>query len=70
MSGDSSSSCKYDYIEIRDGGDARSKEFGKFCGDKLPTKIKSTGNQLFVRFYSDKDTQRKGFSAFFMKGKK
>ena len=69
MSGDSSSSCKYDHIEIRDGGDAKSTKMGKFCGDKLPPKIKSTSNQLFVKFYSDSDEQRKGFSVAFTTGK-
>ena len=71
MSGDSSSSCKYDHIEIRDGGDARSTKFGKFCGEKLPTNIKSTGNQLFVRFHSNSRGRKKGFNATFSaKGKK
>ena len=60
----------YDYLEIKNGEDVRSAKLGKFSGSTLPTKIKSTGNQLFVRFYSDSSTQRKGFFAFVMKGKK
>ena len=63
-------SCTFDYVEIRDGGVATSTKLGKFCGDKLPNTIKSTGNQLFVRFRSDSGDQRKGFSASFKKGKK
>ena len=62
--------CDYDYVDIRDGGVATSTKLGKFCGNKLPNTIKSTGNQLFVRFRSDSSGQRKGFSASFTKGKK
>ena len=58
--------CQYDYVEIRDGGDLTSKMLGKFCGDALPGSIRSTGNQLFVKFHSDKSYSRKGFSASFV----
>ena len=61
---------KYDYLEIRDGGDATSTKLGKFSGTTLPKNIKSTGNQLFVKFHSDFDRRKKGFSASLTKGKK
>ena len=61
--------CQYDYVEIRDGGDRTSKLLGRFCGNTLPGNITSTGNQLFVKFHSDSSVSRKGFSAFFKKGK-
>ena len=67
---DDASSCRYDYVEVRDGGDLTSKVLGKFCGNILPESIKSTGNQLFVKFHSSKSYSRKGFSASFTKGKK
>ena len=60
--------CVYDYIEIRDGGDATSTKFGAFCGYKMPDDIKSTGNQLYVKFVSDGSVQKAGFAASFMKG--
>ena len=62
--------CVYDYIEIRDGGKATSTKFGSFCGYKMPDDIKSTGNQLYVKFVSDGSVQKAGFAASFMKGKK
>jgi hypothetical protein len=65
------SSCNWDYLEIRDGGDAESPQLGKrLCGSTLPDNIKSSGNKMFVKFHSDKDTTKKGFSATFKKGKK
>ena len=57
--------CKYDYVEIRDGGDRTSKLLGRFCGKTLPGSITSTGNQLFVKFHSDSSASKKGFSASF-----
>ena len=63
-------SCPWDYVEIRDGGDVTSTKLGKFCGNTKPNDIKSTGNQLFVKFQSDNTGQYKGFSASFKKGKK
>ena len=62
--------CVYDYIEIRDGADATSTKFGAFCGYKMPDDIKSTGNQLYVKFVSDGSVQKAGFAASFMKGKR
>ena len=60
--------CVYDSIEIRDGGDENSDLIGKFCGYKMPDDIKSTSNQLYVKFISDGSVQKAGFAATFMKG--
>ena len=61
---------EYDYLEIRNGGDATSTKLGKYSGASLPKNIISTGNQLFVKFHSDFDRRKKGFSASLTKGKK
>ena len=61
--------CVYDYIEIRDGGDSSAEKIGAFCGYKMPDDIKSTSNQLYVKFVSDGSVQKAGFAASFMKGK-
>ena len=37
----------------------------KECGNKVPNTIHSTGNKMFVRFYSDSSDVGKGFSASF-----
>ena len=60
--------CVYDYIEIRDGGDSSAEKIGAFCGYKMPDDIKSTSNQLYVKFVSDGSVQKAGFAASFMKG--
>ena len=55
--------CRFDYVEIRDGGDVTSTKLGRFCGSTKPNDIKSTGNQLFVRFHSNDWDQSTGFNA-------
>ncbi|GAB1598696.1 tolloid-like protein 2 [Argonauta hians] len=57
--------CVYDYIEIRDGPEESSPKLGKFCGYKMPEEIKSSSNQLYVKFFSDGSVQKAGFSAMF-----
>ena len=42
---------------------------GKLCGSTVPSPIKSTGNQMLVKFYTDGSVTRKGFSASFKKEK-
>ncbi|XP_011152064.2 tolloid-like protein 2 isoform X1 [Harpegnathos saltator] len=59
--------CVYDYVEVRDGHNEDSALIGVYCGYKIPPDIKSTGNQLFVKFVSDGSVQKAGFSATFMK---
>lgn len=60
--------CVYDYIEVRDGSDEAAPKIGSFCGYKMPDDIKSTGNQLWIKFVSDSTVQKAGFAASFMKG--
>ena len=66
---DFSGGC-YDYIEIRDGGDAEAELIEFLCGDKKPDDIVSTGNQLYVKFVSDSSEHQAGFAASFTNGKK
>ncbi|KAG7251744.1 hypothetical protein CRUP_017831, partial [Coryphaenoides rupestris] len=46
-------SCRYDYVEIRDGGSIRSRVIGRYCGNNRPAPIQSSGNELHVLFVSD-----------------
>lgn len=59
--------CVYDYVEVRDGSSSESPLIGKFCGYKAPPEIRSTSNELLVKFVSDGSVQKAGFSAIFMK---
>ncbi|XP_067870778.1 neuropilin-1a isoform X4 [Heterodontus francisci] len=54
--------CKYDYVEVRDGGDEKAASLGKFCGKIAPSPQISTGPLLFVKFVSDYETHGAGFS--------
>ncbi|PSN46655.1 Tolloid-like protein 1 [Blattella germanica] len=59
--------CLYDFLEVRDGSSPDSPLIGLYCGYKIPPDIRSTGNQLLVKFVSDGSVQKAGFSARFMK---
>ena len=53
--------CKFDGLEIRNGGNSYSPLIGQFCGDTMPDTIKSFSNQLYLKFYSDSSRNGKGF---------
>uniref|UniRef100_A0A087X328 Neuropilin n=1 Tax=Poecilia formosa TaxID=48698 RepID=A0A087X328_POEFO len=55
--------CKYDYLEVYNGGaDESSSMVGKFCGKIAPSPIISSGDQLLIKFVSDYETHGAGFS--------
>uniref|UniRef100_A0A8D0A8C2 Neuropilin n=1 Tax=Sander lucioperca TaxID=283035 RepID=A0A8D0A8C2_SANLU len=54
--------CKYDYVEVYNGGDELSTMLGKFCGKIAPSPIISSGSQLLIKFVSDYETHGAGFS--------
>ncbi|XP_022177373.1 cubilin-like [Myzus persicae] len=53
--------CRFDYVEIRNGGFSTSPLIGRYCGSKILPIISSIGNSLFIRFVSDGSRGRKGF---------
>ncbi|KAF1377489.1 hypothetical protein PFLUV_G00201330 [Perca fluviatilis] len=55
--------CAYDHLEIYDGGDTRAPFLGRFCGTKKPSPVVSSGNKMFLRFFSDNSVQKRGFEA-------
>uniref|UniRef100_A0A4W5Q303 Neuropilin 1 n=1 Tax=Hucho hucho TaxID=62062 RepID=A0A4W5Q303_9TELE len=54
--------CKYDYVEVFNGGDEKAPTLGKFCGKIAPSPIISSGSQLLIKFVSDYETHGAGFS--------
>ncbi|XP_041804634.1 neuropilin-1a-like isoform X3 [Chelmon rostratus] len=54
--------CRYDYVEVYNGGDELSPMLGKFCGKIAPSPIISSGSQLLIKFVSDYETHGAGFS--------
>lgn len=64
---ESSSSCQFDYVEIRDGESASSELLGRFCGSTIPAPIMSSGNQVTIKFGTDGSGQYRGFQLSFEK---
>uniref|UniRef100_A0A3P9MKL3 Inactive serine protease PAMR1 n=1 Tax=Oryzias latipes TaxID=8090 RepID=A0A3P9MKL3_ORYLA len=58
-------SCRYDYVEVRDGDSINSRIIGRFCGNNKPAAVHSTGNSLHVLFVSDGYKNFDGFFATF-----
>lgn len=61
LSLESDHSCRYDYVEVRDGDSVASPVIGRFCGDQLPPPIKSSRNFLHILFTSDGYNNFDGF---------
>nr|XP_008192422.1 PREDICTED: cubilin [Tribolium castaneum] len=53
--------CRYDWLEIRNGGSSMSPLLGRFCNTDIPKMIPSHANKLFIRFKSDMSKSEKGF---------
>uniref|UniRef100_A0A4W6EIF8 Inactive serine protease PAMR1 n=1 Tax=Lates calcarifer TaxID=8187 RepID=A0A4W6EIF8_LATCA len=58
-------SCRYDYVEVRDGDSINSGVIGRFCGNSRPAPIQSSGNSLHILFVSDGYKNFDGFFATF-----
>lgn len=58
-------SCRYDYVEVRDGDSINSRVIGRFCGNNRPAPVKSSGANLHVLFVSDGYKNFDGFFATF-----
>ncbi|KAI3371496.1 hypothetical protein L3Q82_024081, partial [Scortum barcoo] len=58
-------SCRYDYVEVRDGDSINSRVIARFCGNNRPAPIQSSGNSLHILFVSDGYKNFDGFFATF-----
>ena len=59
---ESSSTCNYDWLEVRDGDDASANLTGsRLCGEQIPGSILSSGNSLYIEFNSDEYATESGF---------
>lgn len=63
-------SCAYDYLEVRDGNSENSPLLGRFCGYEKPEELKTSSNQLWMKFVSDGSVNKGGFAANFFKGQR
>jgi len=55
--------CQYDYVEVFDGKSANAPNLGRYCGSNMPGPIRSSTNELFLRFISDQTISHTGFVA-------
>ncbi|KAF7287446.1 hypothetical protein GWI33_001415 [Rhynchophorus ferrugineus] len=53
--------CKYDYLEVRNGGTFASPIIGTYCGKSIPQFISSHTNKIYLKFRSDLSTSAPGF---------
>lgn len=61
----SSSSCTADYVKLSNTGNFVHDTFRTYCGSNIPNAIYSSGKDLWVRFVSNLDDERQGFSAVY-----
>ncbi|XP_025082123.1 low-density lipoprotein receptor-related protein 4-like [Pomacea canaliculata] len=61
--GDGTDDCELDYLEIRDGSSELSPSMGVFCNTRVPDRVRSTSNTMWIRFISDSSVSGTGFNA-------
>lgn len=55
-------SCRFDYLEIRDGRDSNAPLIGRWCSRFKPPHIQSSTNFIYIKFKTDSSVTRDGFS--------
>ncbi|XP_015589651.1 cubilin [Cephus cinctus] len=60
--------CEKEYVEVRDGGTEISGLVDRYCSDVAPSSITSTGNSLYVHFYTELVDPKNGFKAYIASG--
>ncbi|XP_047205867.1 cubilin [Girardinichthys multiradiatus] len=58
-------SCRFDFVEVRDGSTPSSPLLGKFCGDQIPQRLQSTQKSMYIQFTTDSSVNNHGFEAAF-----
>uniref|UniRef100_A0A8C4TF09 CUB domain-containing protein n=1 Tax=Erpetoichthys calabaricus TaxID=27687 RepID=A0A8C4TF09_ERPCA len=58
-----SSTCSFDYVEVKDGTSVSSPLIGKYCGTQMPPAAQSTQRSMYVRFVTDSSVSNHGFTA-------
>ncbi|XP_068460007.1 inactive serine protease PAMR1 [Clinocottus analis] len=58
-------SCRYDFVEVRDGDSVDSRVIARFCGSNRPAPVHSSGQSLHILFVSDGYKNFDGFFATF-----
>ncbi|XP_037612385.1 cubilin [Sebastes umbrosus] len=56
-------SCRFDFVEVRDGSTSSSPLLGTFCGINIPPRLQSTQRSMYIRFKTDSSISNHGFEA-------
>ena len=64
------SSCQYDVLEVREGGEPLGPLVGRFCGHQRPASYVSSGNKLYFNFRSDYSVSHAGFRIRYKTGER
>lgn len=55
----------YDAVEVYDGTTINAPLLGRFAGNNLPPALTSSGGSLLIRFFTDIEENRQGWSAYY-----
>ena len=55
--------CDYDHVDVYDGRNVSADRIGRFCGSQRPQEMITSGNEIFIKFESDKSVEKLGFRA-------
>ncbi|XP_026541990.1 cubilin-like [Notechis scutatus] len=58
-------SCYFDYLAVYDGNNSNSTMLGKFCGNQIPSTIRSSGNTMYINLNTGYSLNGRGFLAHF-----
>ncbi|MCJ8728547.1 hypothetical protein PDJAM_G00005700 [Pangasius djambal] len=58
-----STSCSFDYVEVRDGATSSSPLIGRYCGNQVPSMLQSTQKHMYIAFSTDASVSNHGFTA-------
>ncbi|XP_066598353.1 cubilin-like [Prorops nasuta] len=60
---DLDNNCETEFVEIRDGGTSNSRSLGRYCTDVAPNSLKTTGNTIYIHYYTSTPEPKNGFMA-------
>lgn len=58
-------SCRFDFVEVRDGPTSSSPLLGTFCGVEIPPRLQSTQRSMYIKFKTDSSVSNHGFEAVY-----
>jgi hypothetical protein len=53
--------CVSDFLRVTDGSDDNAPKLARLCGTQTGNKLRSTGNNMWLRFQTDGSKAKKGF---------